>query len=158
MVEMAITEPTVAFLGPLGTYSHQVRRHAESRPNTDPRTFQAVKQYFGPTIRLMPRPTIHSAAMTLLSAPKPDFALIPIRNSTAGPVAETEAILADRTYTSEVKIVDKTKLKVRHCLLARRLPPGRSRSVEKIFSHEQARHVPPSLSLEVTHGELPCRR
>jgi len=60
--------PSVAFLGPLGTYSHQVRSppyiYTELPLTIWKRTEQATADFFGPSIHLHPVPTIIRSSLS----------------------------------------------------------------------------------------------
>ena len=63
---------------------------------------------------------------------KADIAIVPIENSRAGRVADTQQLIPD----SNLKIVGEYFLEVNHCLLA---PMGTSMdSIKRVHSHEQA--------------------
>ncbi|POY73631.1 hypothetical protein BMF94_3165 [Rhodotorula taiwanensis] len=78
--------PRVAFLGPLGTYSHQAM-----------------------------------------------YGVVPIENSSFGPVAET----TEQLRTSELALKGMTALRIGHALLASR-EADRDRPPKRVYSHEQA--------------------
>ena len=63
---------------------------------------------------------------------KTDFALVPIENSRAGRVADTQRLIPE----SNLKIIGEYFLKVNHCLLA--LPGTSIADIKRIYSHEQA--------------------
>ncbi|KAH9441517.1 hypothetical protein Pst134EA_032931 [Puccinia striiformis f. sp. tritici] len=74
----------VTFLGPIGTYSHQVTR----------------KQFSGSEYTLIPCDTIHGAVHALLPTTKQEhqrasWAVIPIENSYFGPVLESAQVLSE---------------------------------------------------------------
>jgi len=56
------TQRTVAFLGPLGTFSHQVFAKLIWNVLEMPTKLQACIQMFGPDVELVPQATITSAA------------------------------------------------------------------------------------------------
>ena len=63
---------------------------------------------------------------------KADVAIVPIENSRAGRVADTQLLIPE----SKLKIIGEYFLKVKHCLLA---PKGSIfDAIEKVYSHEQA--------------------
>jgi len=63
---------------------------------------------------------------------KADIAIVPIENSRAGRVADTQRLIPD----SKLKIISEYFLEVNHCLLA---PPGASiDTIKQVHSHEQA--------------------
>ncbi|KZW00640.1 PDT-domain-containing protein [Exidia glandulosa HHB12029] len=107
----------VAFLGPLGTFSHQ-----------------ATLQLFGEDITLAPRSTILATYGTL--SDEIPFALLPAENSTHGYVVDTYDILRLPDVGSRFHITGETTLRIEHCLVA---PDGtRLEDVKVVLSHEQA--------------------
>lgn len=138
-------ELQIGYLGPPGTYSHQV----------------ALSLYTGSSscrVTLVPHPTItKTAEFALEPRPHSDHrgvscrrqALLPLENSTHGPVTETLAVLAkyDACYTS----LGKPTLAVKHALLAGRrtyetlleqsggqmISDQALQLIEKVTSHEQ---------------------
>ena len=63
---------------------------------------------------------------------KADIAIVPIENSRAGRVADTQRLIPD----SQLKIIGEHFLKVTHCLLA---PAGAAMdTIRRVYSHEQA--------------------
>ena len=63
---------------------------------------------------------------------KADVAIVPIENSRAGRVADTQRLIPE----SNLKIIGEYFLKVKHCLLA--LPGANLEDILRIHSHEQA--------------------
>ena len=63
---------------------------------------------------------------------KAKIALVPIENSRAGRVADTQRLIPD----SKLKIIGEYFLEVNHCLLA--LPGSSINDIKRIYSHEQA--------------------
>ncbi|EJD55163.1 PDT-domain-containing protein [Auricularia subglabra TFB-10046 SS5] len=109
--------PKVAFLGPLGTYSHQ-----------------ACLELCGHDVQLVPQPTI-TAAYEAISEDIP-YALLPAENSTHGYVVDTYDILRLPDVGDRVRVHGETTLPIEHCLVA---PHGVARSdVRAVVSHEQA--------------------
>ncbi|GAA5844518.1 hypothetical protein JCM11251_004201, partial [Rhodosporidiobolus azoricus] len=110
--------PRVAFLGPLGTYSHQ-----------------AAIEFFGGECELLPQGTIADVFTTLSSSfpsasPSPPlFGLVPIENSSFGPVLET----SDQLRTTQLSVRGMVALRVGHALLGSRERSG----VKRVYSHEQ---------------------
>ncbi|GAA5914728.1 hypothetical protein JCM6882_002725 [Rhodosporidiobolus microsporus] len=113
--------PRVAFLGPLGTYSHQ-----------------AATEFFGDECDLLPQPTI-ADVFTAVSSPsspsaqRPTFGLVPIENSSFGPVAET----SDQLRTTALSVRGMIALRVGHALLASKEAKGDTEGVKRVYSHEQ---------------------
>ncbi|KAH9468030.1 hypothetical protein Pst134EA_011652 [Puccinia striiformis f. sp. tritici] len=119
----------VTFLGPIGTYSHQVTR----------------KQFSGSEYTLIPCDTIHGAVHALLPTTKQEhqrasWAVIPIENSYFGPVLESAQVLSEplvKRHTQSVGLP--IKFKIQHSLLAHHLTPTSThRRFKRIYSHPQA--------------------
>ncbi|POV96003.1 hypothetical protein PSTT_15893, partial [Puccinia striiformis] len=118
----------VAFLGPIGTYSHQVTR----------------KQFSGSEYTLIPCDTIHGAVHALLPTTKQEhkrasWAVIPIENSYFGPVLESAQVLSEplvKQHTQSIGLP--IKFKIQHSLLAHHLNPTPThRRFSRIYSHPQ---------------------
>ncbi|KAI5479774.1 chorismate mutase / prephenate dehydratase [Pseudohyphozyma bogoriensis] len=109
---MAASPIRVAFLGPLGTYSHQ-----------------ATSDFFGPSISLVPVDRIIDV-FTSVSTSSTPYGLVPIENSSIGTVAETQECLR----TTELSVRGMIPLKIGHALLGL---PGASRKAKRVYSHEQ---------------------
>ena len=63
---------------------------------------------------------------------KTNTAIVPIENSRAGRVADTQRLIPD----SKLKIIGEFFLEINHCLLA---PKGSSmKTIKRVYSHEQA--------------------
>ncbi|PWN29495.1 Prephenate dehydratase [Jaminaea rosea] len=134
----------VAYLGPPGTYSHQVALglYPDYRDN----------QASSSKVTLIPYDTITQTAASILSASAPRrLALLPLKNSTHGIVKETEEFLASSPVP--VETIKTVELAVRHALLVnsktyerlqqvkdsdRPLSDEALKSIEKVYSHEQA--------------------
>ncbi|KAI9572877.1 Prephenate dehydratase-domain-containing protein [Boletus coccyginus] len=110
-------KPRLAFLGPLGTYSHQ-----------------AVLEHFGDSVEYLARPTITDVQQTL-SVVVP-FGIIPQENSINGSVVESYNVLRIPAVGQETFVRGVTVFAVKHSLVARR--GVKLENVEKILSHEQA--------------------
>lgn len=142
----------VAYLGPPGTFSHQVALglypdHRDNQPSSS-------------KVTLIPYDTITQAADSILSASTPRrLALLPLKNSTHGIVKETEEFLASSPVP--VETIKTVALAVRHALLVnsktyerlqqvkdsdRPLRDEALKSIEKVYSHEQVRLCPASHS------------
>ena len=104
--------PRIAFLGPKATYGHQ-----------------AALQRFGSAAEYVPA-TTNPGIVDEVERGAADFGVIPIENSTAGPVGESQ----DRLVETELKVCDEVTILVAHCLLAR-CP---IEQVETIYAHPQA--------------------
>jgi chorismate mutase/prephenate dehydratase len=111
--EKAEGELTVAFLGPPATFSHM-----------------ASIQYFGSSVRMVPENTIQDV-FEAVEREKADYGVVPIENSTEGPVSLT----SDMFIQSEAKICAEIMIRVSHDLLSR---SGNAGEVQKIYSHPQA--------------------
>ncbi|KAM0747517.1 Prephenate dehydratase [Meredithblackwellia eburnea MCA 4105] len=107
--------PRVSFLGPLGTYSHQ-----------------ATSDFFGDNVDLVPVPTIADVFASVTSS-STSYGLVPIENSSIGPVTETMDLL--RTTTDAV-VRNMVALKIGHAVMGL---PGLEQGdkVRKVYSHEQ---------------------
>ncbi|PWN53094.1 PDT-domain-containing protein [Violaceomyces palustris] len=160
-----VSTATVAYLGPPGTYSHQ-----------------AALQAFGPTTptggaNLVPQASIGSAIDFVRSAPQIPasaraegaralvrFAVVPLENSTFGPVSETMEQLCGEASTiaggglakAEAYVIGETRLSIGHALMCGpntysrlvKLAGGLDASgnlglealahVTEVYSHEQA--------------------
>jgi chorismate mutase/prephenate dehydratase len=106
-------ELTVAFLGPPATFSHM-----------------ASIQHFGSPIRMVPENTIQDV-FEAVEREKTDYGVVPVENSTEGPVSLT----LDGFIQSEAKICAEIMTKVSHDLLSL---SGNAGEVQKIYSHPQA--------------------
>jgi len=106
-------ELPVAFLGPPATFS-QV----------------ACIQHFGSSIRMASENTIQDV-FEAVEREKADYGVVPIENSTEGPVSQT----LDMFIKSEVKICGEIMTKISHDLLSQSGRPG---DIQKIYSHPQA--------------------
>jgi chorismate mutase/prephenate dehydratase len=106
-------ERTVAFLGLPATFSHM-----------------ACIQYFGDSVPILPENTIQDV-FEAVERGKADYGVVPVENSTEGPVSLT----LDRFILSEVKICAEIMTRVSHDLLSL---SGNAAEVQKIYSHPQA--------------------
>ncbi|GAA5994319.1 prephenate dehydratase PHA2 [Rhodotorula paludigena] len=104
--------PRVAFLGPLGTYSHQ-----------------ATTDFFGPC-ELVPRTRI-ADVFTAVSTSAAAFGVVPIENSSFGPVAET----MEQLRTTQLSLRGMTALRIGHALLANK--KADLNQMKRVYSHEQ---------------------
>ncbi len=104
----------MAFLGPVGTYSHV-----------------AVLDYFGDAPQLRACPNIDDVFASL-NAGNADFAVVPVENSTEGAVNNTLDCLVDMKQ----RIVGEIVLPIEHYLMCQ---AGSSQAqLGKIFSHRQS--------------------
>ncbi|GAA6046413.1 hypothetical protein JCM3770_004906 [Rhodotorula araucariae] len=110
--DRGVPPPRVAFLGPLGTYSHQ-----------------ATSDFFG-TCELVPQTRIADVFAAVSSGLTP-FGLVPIENSSFGNVAET----MEQLRTTALSVRGMIALRIGHALLAsRRAEKGK---MKRVYSHEQ---------------------
>ncbi|MDG6924083.1 MAG: prephenate dehydratase [Nitrososphaerota archaeon] len=109
---------SVAFQGELGAYSQK-----------------AVYSFFGrdQVKQVLPLPTLQRVFEVLCQKEDaPDFAVVPIENSTAGSVGET----VDLLISKNVRIVGETSVPVEHCLIIHKdTDLGK---IRKVMSHPQA--------------------
>ncbi len=103
----------VAFLGPPATFSHL-----------------ACIQHFDGSVRLLPENTIQDVFETV-EREKADYGVVPVENSTEGPVSLT----LDSFIQSKVKICGEIMTRITHDLLSL---SGNAGKIEKIYSHPQA--------------------
>ena len=103
---------SVAFLGPLGTFSHE-----------------AVITHFGHHVSLEPEPSI-TEVLTTLQQDKTDYALVPIENSSEGVVKKTLDLLVDTSFTICAEII----LPIHHYLLSRE---NELKEITQVYSHHQ---------------------
>lgn len=115
-------ETRVAFQGELGAYSQS-----------------AVYSFFGRdnVKKVMPLPTIQRVFSELCSdqktnPSKPNYAVVPIENSTAGSVGETFDLLVSKN----VKIIGETAVPIQHALVIHK--DSEIKRVRKVISHPQA--------------------
>ena len=106
-------ELTVAFFGPPATFSHL-----------------ACIQHFGSSVRMLPENTIQDV-FEAVERKEADYGVVPIENSTEGPVSQT----LDMFIKSEVKICGEILTRISHDLLSQ---SGRGEDIQKIYSHPQA--------------------
>ena len=104
---------TVAFLGPLGTYSEQ-----------------AVFQQFGSAVDGLPCPSIEEV-FRVVEAGSADFGVIPMENSSEGAINRNLDLLLQTT----LNISGEVTLQVRHNLMTK---SGTMEGVSVICAHEQA--------------------
>jgi chorismate mutase/prephenate dehydratase len=103
----------VAFLGPLGTFSHQ-----------------AAREQFG--AHSLPTP-VDSIAEVFdeVEHGRADYGIVPVENSTEGMVAAT----LDRFVTSPLTIKAEVLLRIEQCLLSK---SGDAKQIRRIVSHPQS--------------------
>ncbi|KAI3626427.1 hypothetical protein CBS9595_001788 [Malassezia furfur] len=108
-MEVPADTVSVAFLGPLGTYSHQAARQFAC----------------GNAVTLYAHPSIHAAVQAGIApaprAPHSIVVVVPLSNSVQGPVLETFACLGDEATFGPhaLKIVEEVDLRIAHALIVR---------------------------------------
>ncbi|BGP31302.1 prephenate dehydratase [Rhodotorula toruloides] len=105
--------PRVAFLGPVGTYTHQ-----------------ATSEFFG-DCELAPQARI-ADVFTAVSSGSASYGVVPIENSSFGPVAET----TEQLRMTELSVRGMLALRIGHALMASR--KAEKGKLKRVFSHEQA--------------------
>ncbi|MBM3500312.1 MAG: prephenate dehydratase [Armatimonadetes bacterium] len=109
---LALEQPLrVAYLGPQFTFSHQ-----------------AVVARFGRSACAVPCPSVDDA-INAVAAGQASLAMVPVENSTEGPVGITFDCLVDR----ELPVVGEFYLPVHHTLLGK----GPMEGIEEVYSHPQ---------------------
>jgi len=109
--------PTIAYLGPEGTYTHQAA-HDVCGSDVQYVAKGSIREVFGAL----------DESVTL--------ALVPLENSTYGSVVETYDTFRDPRMGSKVFVRSEHVLAIQHCLIA--LPGTRMEEITRIISHEQA--------------------
>jgi len=109
--------PKAAFLGPLGTYSHQ-----------------CAHEKFGENAEYVEQPTI-AAVFDIVSDEIP-YGVVPQQNSTFGSVTETYDNLRRPAVGSSLFVRGDIAISIQHCLAAR--PGVKPEEITRILSHEQA--------------------
>lgn len=131
----------VAFLGPRGTYTHQVS--LSTMPTSQiPLTFQAVTQQFGDDplrTTIFPQPSI-AACFDSLHLKEVDFAVVPFENSTNGQVVFTYDLLRDWFLSAQEEnkptfhIVAEQFVSIHHYLYSN---AASLKDVSRLYSHPQ---------------------
>jgi chorismate mutase/prephenate dehydratase len=103
----------VAYLGPEHTYSHEAARNS-----------------FGSSVEFAPQASF-AAVFNEVQNGRADFGVVPIENSTEGPVLPTFDLLIDTSLV----IISEILLPVRHMLMSR---DGDRTKVKRIVSHQQS--------------------
>ncbi|HET7673062.1 MAG TPA: prephenate dehydratase [Candidatus Saccharimonadales bacterium] len=112
--EMQLDKPvSVSYLGPAGTYSEE-----------------AAIKLFGNTIELRPEQTV-LGVIRAVEGGSVNIAVLPIENSSEGPVIETHRLL-QRTGT---RIIAEVTLPVIHCLLSKSADLD---EIKTVYAHPQA--------------------
>jgi len=116
-METASNAPLLAFLGPLGTYSHQ-----------------AAFDVFGDSVQYVAKQTIANVFESLSS--ELPFGIIPQENSSNGSVIETYNLLRCRAIGQDRFVRGETNMPINHSLVVRQ--NVKMEDIEHVFSHEQA--------------------
>lgn len=112
---IAFQQPiSVAYLGPVGTYSHSA----------------AIKQ-FGQSTKVRPQPSIQDV-FHQVETDSANYGVVPVENSTEGAVNQTLDCFID----SNLKVCAEVNLPIHHVLMAQK--GVEDDSIEKIYSHEQS--------------------
>ncbi|TDL28498.1 PDT-domain-containing protein [Rickenella mellea] len=110
-------KPSLAFLGPEGTYSHQ-----------------AAHDHFGDSVHYIKVDSINDAVYSL--SPQIPFAIVPAENSIFGSVVETLDCFRHKSVGQTCFIRGETTFAIRHCLLVKK--GVKLQNVKTVLSHEQA--------------------
>ena len=90
------------------------------------------------TISLFPNEELigyntHRECFRVLENGKVDITVLPVENSSSGPVTETLQLLVEQTHNGPVKIVGEYYKEINHCLLVRDETVGKE-SIEAILT------------------------
>ncbi len=111
-LSLALERPTrVAFFGPPGTFTHQ-----------------AARSKFGASVQYVAESSIPDV-FSAVSTDRAEYGVVPVENSTEGPVNVAWDVLAD----TPLKVIAETYLPIRLALLGR----GPMSSVRRVYSHAQ---------------------
>jgi chorismate mutase / prephenate dehydratase len=133
--------PRIAFLGPRATFGHQ-----------------AALQRFGSSSVYVPTAT-NSDIVTEVERGNADFGVIPIENSTGGPVEESQ----DRLVETRLQVCDEVTIHISQCLMSK-LP---IEQVKTVYSHAQslaqtrrwvAEHLPGRSTVALASNGLAAQR
>ncbi|MCY4130003.1 MAG: prephenate dehydratase [Gammaproteobacteria bacterium] len=105
---------SVAYLGPVGTYSHSA----------------TIKQ-FGRSTTVRPQPSIHDV-FNQVETDSVNYGVVPVENSTEGAVNQTLDCFID----SNLKVCAEVNLPIHHALMAQK--GVETDSIQKVYSHEQS--------------------
>jgi len=104
----------VAYLGPAGTYTHNV-----------------AKKRFGDGGQYLPRPTVGDVFRCVIGGDA-DFGIVPVENSSGGTVYNTVDMLVDREFPCErVGIREELSINVKLALIA----PEGEQEIATVYSH-----------------------
>ncbi|EGE04152.1 chorismate mutase/prephenate dehydratase [Trichophyton equinum CBS 127.97] len=122
-----LLQPIVAFLGPLGSFSHQ-----------------AAIECFGSSNNTLKAEISFNDAFSAVQSQEADYAIIPLENSSNGAVVQTLDLLADReNLYPDIIVSGEYYLSVHHCLLMKNALDGHGNTsepnpeVSKFYSHPQ---------------------
>lgn len=126
----------VAYLGPEGTYTHQVRNLPNYQLFLYSLTFRkAAVEYFGKDeVEFLFKDTIPGVIHSV-SQKDASMGVVPVENSTFGIVDQTYDALRHTDIGNNVFVCGEHILPIKHCLLARR---GVSLAdITAVYSHQQ---------------------
>jgi chorismate mutase/prephenate dehydratase len=106
------TKPTVAYLGPNATFSHQ-----------------ATLKLFGSQVNYVPIKRL-ADVIEETEKQRTDFAVVPIENSNEGSVNTT----LDELVDTNLKVINEINMRVSHCLLSK----TKFENIKIVYSHHQA--------------------
>lgn len=139
---LAVERPlTIAYLGPEATF-----------------TQQAAVKHFGHAARTQPCPSIDEC-FRLVEARQADYAVVPVENSTEGPVGRT----LDLMVASPLRACGEVLLRIQHHLLHQ---SSEASTPEKVYAHAQAlaqchewlnRHLPRATRISVASNAEAAR-
>ncbi len=114
-MSIAFQQPlSIAYLGPVGTYSHSA----------------AIKQ-FGRSTTVRPQPTIPDV-FHQVETDGANYGVVPVENSTEGAVNQTLDCFID----SNLRVCGEVNLPIHHALMAKR--GVETEGIQKVYSHEQS--------------------
>ncbi|KAF3935618.1 P-protein [Dactylella cylindrospora] len=114
--------PSVAYLGPPSTYSHQVTLQK----------FPTDKYIHVPCIQI-------SDIFQSVESGKTDIGVVPFENSTNGAVVQTLDLFCDREkLLPGIKVLSEAYLDVHHCILGHPREGLSPETVSRVYSHPQA--------------------
>lgn len=168
--------PNLVLLGPLGTYSHQVRRvlHVGSKGACRFRN-KVADNAFGNNVNYVERQTITGASQ--LTTQQQDlllrqllagvfdavsdehpFAVIPQENTIYGSVIETYDCFRSPRAGTDVYVRGEVTLAVQHCLLGRK--GVKPQNIRRIISHDQVsyRSAKTTLLAHILQGHRTMQR
>jgi chorismate mutase/prephenate dehydratase len=114
LLESKLQRPKVAFLGPLGTFTHA-----------------AAEKYFGPGVSLTSVATIDEVFATV-EQDLAEFGVVPVENSTEGAVNNTQDCLVGTSLTIVAEVI----IPIEHNFLVQ--PQASLQGIRQIVSHRQS--------------------